>query len=737
MKNKLFLPLSGLLGVMLMTNTIQAQFTAVSPYNNYNTILRGIQNPSSISGSSSKIEFNLLGMQVGGLNDAYTVKFADMFKRDTYKNPKEGLNFFRSSSTADKSLAINADILGPSVMVNIGRNSAVGLTTRIRMVGNFTNITNDVQNIITNTLANTRYKIGNANMRMNAFAEAGLTYAYTFDKNPEHVFNIGITGKYILGIGALAARTNNAFIEYQAGRVTLTELSGDGRLLVSGDFKNLNLDNPSTQNVLDIIGKSINTSNSGIGGDVGVTWEWRPEGKATNWSNVKGWLSVNDHPYKVRVGASITDIGSVSYSTNTPSGSYTLTGSGKPESIFKPQLNETVNGYVNRLANMDNGVVLNQAINKFTMNLPMAAHVNVDYHVLKAFYINANALINLVSKTADNQTPYYFNTYSLTPHIDLRRFSAFMPVSYDELKNFNAGFGFQIGPLLVGSQTILTNLFKEKTGGFDFYAGLNYRIFKSRPDLRKPDTTIIHTIERDTLLITKDRDGDGVVDDQDDCPDTPGLVALNGCPDRDGDGISDPKDSCIDVPGVAKYHGCPVPDRDGDGINDDEDKCPDVPGVARYQGCPIPDRDGDGVNDEEDKCPDVPGTVANFGCPEIKQDVIQKFNKIANQIYFATGKSTILSKSFKPLNEVVKSLNENPTYMLEIEGHTDNVGKDEYNMTLSEKRAAAVKAYLVKKGIDPARLTSKGYGETQPIADNKTAKGRAKNRRSVLKLRNY
>ncbi len=289
----------------------------------------------------------------------------------------------------------------------------------------------------------------------------------------------------------------------------------------------------------------------------------------------------------------------------------------------------------------------------------------------------------------------------------------------------------------MGSQTILTNLFKEKTGGFDFYAGLNYRIFKSRPDLRKPDTTIIHTIERDTLLITKDRDGDGVVDDQDDCPDTPGLVALNGCPDRDGDGISDPKDSCIDVPGVAKYHGCPVPDRDGDGINDDEDKCPDVPGVARYQGCPIPDRDGDGVNDEEDKCPDVPGTVANFGCPEIKQDVIQKFNKIANQIYFATGKSTILSKSFKPLNEVVKSLNENPTYMLEIEGHTDNVGKDEYNMTLSEKRAAAVKAYLVKKGIDPARLTSKGYGETQPIADNKTAKGRAKNRRSVLKLRNY
>ena len=388
MKNKLSLPLSALLGVLLVTNATQAQFTTVSPYNNYNTILRGVQNPSSISGSSSKIEFNLLGMQVGGLNDAYTVKFADMFKQNTYKNPTEGVNFFRSSSTADKSLAINADILGPSVMVNIGRNSAVGLTTRLRMVGNFTNITNDVQNIITNTFVNTRYKIGNANVRMNTFAEAGLTYAYTFDKNPKHVFSVGITGKYILGMGALAARTNNAFIQYDAGRVNLTELSGNGRLLVSGDFKNLNLEGTTTQNVLDIIGKSINTSNSGIGGDVGVTWEWRPEGKATNWSNVKGWLSVNDHPYKVRVGASITDIGSVSYSTNTPSGSYTLTGSGKPESIFKPQLNETVNGYVNRLATVDNGVVLNQTINKFTMNLPMAAHVNVDYHIFKAFYLN-------------------------------------------------------------------------------------------------------------------------------------------------------------------------------------------------------------------------------------------------------------------------------------------------------------------------------------------------------------
>lgn len=204
--------------------------------------------------------------------------------------------------------------------------------------------------------------------------------------------------------------------------------------------------------------------------------------------------------------------------------------------------------------------------------------------------------------------------------------------------------------------------------------------------------------------------------------------------DTDKDGVIDSLDKCPQTPGLPKYDGCPVPDRDKDGINDEQDKCPEAAGLARYQGCPIPDTDNDGINDEEDKCAGEAGTQANNGCPEIAEEVIQRVNYAAQNIYFATGKATLLSKSFKGLDEVVKVLTDEPGLKLSINGHTDNVGSDDFNMTLSEKRAASVKAYLVKKGVPEDRITAAGFGETMPVADNKTSAGRQQNRRVELKL---
>ena len=233
-----------------------------------------------------------------------------------------------------------------------------------------------------------------------------------------------------------------------------------------------------------------------------------------------------------------------------------------------------------------------------------------------------------------------------------------------------------------------------------------------------------------------DRDGDGIIDDNDKCPDVKGVARYQGCPipDRDGDGINDEEDKCPDVPGVARYQGCPIPDRDKDGINDEEDKCPDVPGVARYQGCPVPDTDGDGVNDEEDRCITIPGPKENFGCPIIPPEVKKRVDIAAKNILFVTGSFKLQASSFKGLNDVVKIMNENPGMLLAIDGHTDWVGTDAYNQTLSDNRAGAVKNYLVSKGVDESRITSAGHGESMPIADNKTAAGRQKNRRSELTL---
>ncbi|MEQ1554721.1 MAG: OmpA family protein [Ferruginibacter sp.] len=237
--------------------------------------------------------------------------------------------------------------------------------------------------------------------------------------------------------------------------------------------------------------------------------------------------------------------------------------------------------------------------------------------------------------------------------------------------------------------------------------------------------------------VVADKDGDGVVDADDKCPDVAGLASLNGCADKDSDGIADNDDKCPDVAGLSKYGGCPIPDTDSDGINDEEDKCINVKGFARYQGCPIPDTDADGVNDEEDKCIDRTGTAANQGCPEIAKAVIDKINYVAKNVFFATGSAKLLPKSFKALDEAAKLLKEDESLMVDVDGHTDATGKEDKNQILSESRAAAVKTYLVSKGVADSRLTATGFGSTKPVADNKTAAGKAKNRRTELAVRNF
>jgi len=230
-----------------------------------------------------------------------------------------------------------------------------------------------------------------------------------------------------------------------------------------------------------------------------------------------------------------------------------------------------------------------------------------------------------------------------------------------------------------------------------------------------------------------DSDGDGVQDSADKCPNTPSGVAVDakGCPiDTDKDGIADYLDKCPNVAGIAKFDGCP--DTDGDGIPDAKDECPTVPGLAKFNGCP--DTDGDGIQDNLDKCPTVPGIPENKGCPPVKEETKKLFVQALQGIQFETGKDVIRPKSYPILDQVVKVMSENPQYLLGINGHTDSQGADDFNMTLSDKRAAAVKKYLVDKGVDAAKLTSKGYGETKPVADNSTASGRAKNRRVEFKI---
>jgi outer membrane protein OmpA-like peptidoglycan-associated protein len=196
--------------------------------------------------------------------------------------------------------------------------------------------------------------------------------------------------------------------------------------------------------------------------------------------------------------------------------------------------------------------------------------------------------------------------------------------------------------------------------------------------------------------------------------------------------VPDKDDACPTVAGLKALKGCP--DADGDGVTDADDKCPNTAGPAANGGCPWPDKDGDGVLDKDDQCPDVKGTVANNGCPEVSEEVQKTLNEYAKTILFDTGKSNIKTQSEAVLADIIKILNEYPTAKFTVEGHTDSVGSDKLNQSLSEARALSVKDYLTSHGVDQFRLSSKGYGESNPIDTNNTTKGRANNRRVEINL---
>jgi len=242
-----------------------------------------------------------------------------------------------------------------------------------------------------------------------------------------------------------------------------------------------------------------------------------------------------------------------------------------------------------------------------------------------------------------------------------------------------------------------------------------------------------------------DRDGDGILDNVDKCPDEPedkdGFEDEDGCPDPDNDkdGIADVKDKCPlepeDKDGFQDEDGCPDPDNDTDGIADANDKCPNDPedrdGFEDEDGCPDPDNDKDGVLDVADKCPNDPGPPENNGCPKKYEHIVVTQEKIElkQKIFFDTDKSTIQPRSYGLLDEIASVLRGRASMTVRIEGHTDSRGTRKHNLALSQARAGSVRQHLIGLGIDPARMEAQGYGPDQPIETNKTAAGREKNRR--------
>ena len=235
--------------------------------------------------------------------------------------------------------------------------------------------------------------------------------------------------------------------------------------------------------------------------------------------------------------------------------------------------------------------------------------------------------------------------------------------------------------------------------------------------------------------VAMDSDYDEVPDHVDECPFEAGHVENKGCPkieggikdnnvDTDKDGVIDLYDKEPDTPyGVKVYSNGVSLDSDKDNVPDYKDRCPLLKGLPENEGCPKEeDLDGDGVSDSDDLCPDVYGTAANNGCPDKNFDkgVYLRIEALAQKISFERTKNTLTTKTTEALDEILLIMKEYTATKFEIAAHTDNKHNEKYSLFLSKRRANAIMKYLVDGGVNEDRLSSEGYGDTQPKYSNTT-----------------
>lgn len=707
------------LSVLFSAVAANAQSYVGYYHDNYAGVQSVLFNPASIVDSRFKIDVNFVSFSSLISNDAYGVNFFDVFK-DGYDFDTQAKKSFTDANKAN----LNTDVMGPSFMFNITPKHSLAIFTRVRGIANVIDVNGKVINDITkdNSSSFPTATLGSPNAVANSWGEIGISYGAVLYQQGQHFLKGGITAKYLQGIANYHFHGNNITMQYNEDVIlpqnSTYTTTGTAIYGSSQDF--------AANSDIDVDSKS-----NGFGVDLGLVYEWRPDFDASR-------KDINDlkylNKYKVRFGVALTDLGSMMYDKGVRN-NYNLN-----KTITQDNYDNADN-FDDFMKNNYNPTVVNGAIKS---KLPTAIHADVDWNIHNKFYVNLNGDFSVVSKTILNQSSIA-NHVSLTPRYESKWFSFYLPVSYiDVNKQTQVGVGLRTGIFFIGSGSVLSNVMSNNSRGADFHLGIKIPVYQKKAKDLDGDGVLDKNDECPEIAGPvenkgcpwPDTDGDGILDKDDKCPKVAGPLENKGCPwgDADKDSVLDNVDACPSIAGPADNKGCPWLDTDGDGVLDKDDKCPNEKGLATNAGCP--DTDKDGVIDKQDDCPTVPGPVSNKGCPEVTQEVLKELKIQARAVFFVTGKAVLQTtdkgQTNGRLEAITAILKKYPNAKFSVEGHTDDVGDAKSNQKLSEARAKAVVDALVAKGVNPDNLTYKGFGETKPVASNKTAQGRAQNRRTEV-----
>ncbi len=770
--------------ILLINSKIFAQGYSLLNNSNYSPVNSVSFNPAKIADSRYKFQMNLFSFNAYFANNYGYVKslkdIIDNVGTSTKLNDIIQIN----NDGKNKNFDLLAELKFPlSFVASLNEKSSIAFSARARTLFSANDISHplltallnegfdNIDNSALGTINDARF-----NLNTNAYGEVALSYGTVLLNSGSHVLKGGITGKYLFGGGSAKAYNNKSNIGIMPSSLLIPNHQNN-YIETSNLDANIGYSDPNLFSPGDISFDSFrDNSGNGFAGDLGFEYEWRPDFEKYNYE-MDGKTNV-DHSavkYKLKFGAAITDLGSINYKNGR--------GLGIQYVPTKSWIDQDMSDFdINNLEQSLKNVYGTNAVTstpEYKAYLPTSLNINLDYNINNYFYIAANVLQGVTDEAKAISTTG--DMFSIAPRFERRSFEATIPVTYtSRYQKVNVGLGLRSDFFFIGSDDLGGLLGFNKLNSLNFYTGINFAIGKKRlkdKDGDKisnkfdkcvdvfgpvenwgcpwPDADADGTPDKDDACPTlagptatkgcPDTDGDGIADKDDACPAIAGPAATKGCLDVDGDGTPDKDDACPTIPGPIATKGCP--DTDGDGILDKDDACPALAGPLATKGCP--DRDNDGIADKDDACPDEAGPASNNGCPIKKVEVIvtpvvstvpltkveqQIISKAVANLQFETGKSVIKKVSFPSLKAVATLLQAHPEFKLTLSGHTDNVGNPAKNLILSQQRANAVKDYLEIMSVDPGRITTAGYGQTKPLASNKTAAGKKKNRRVEFKI---